>query len=202
MMTEKNTDTATKDEASTESSQAPANAAVEEPGSDLPPYEIVDRAAWEAAKAATAEAAGLRDKILRVQADLDNHRKRVQREKEELAKYANENLLLELLPVIDNFELGLKAADQSHDAKSIALGMQMVKTQLDRFLEGMGVETIDAEGGHFDPDLHDAVGKEITTDADEGAILQQQRKGYKLRGRLLRPASVIVAQAPDKENKD
>ena len=138
----------------------------------------------------------LQDKLLRVQADTDNFRKRLQREKEEHVRFANEGLLQELLPVIDNFELGLQASETATDAKSIALGMQMVKTQLQRFLADCGVQEISALGQTFDPHLHEAISQQESPEHKEGAILSQQRKGYKLRDRLLRPAAVIVAHNP------
>ncbi len=140
--------------------------------------------------------AQLQEKLLRLQADFDNSRKRLQRDKEDAIRFANEGLLEELLPVIDNFELGLQAAGTASDAKSIAQGMQMVKTQLQRFLSDCGVQEINTAGQKFDPHLHEAIGQQETTEHPDGTVLSQQRKGYKLRDRLMRPAAVIVAHAP------
>jgi molecular chaperone GrpE len=140
--------------------------------------------------------AQLQEKLLRLQADFDNYRKRITREKEDSIRFANEGLLEQLLPVIDNFELGLSAAETATDAKSIAQGMQMVKSQLKRFLEDCGVQEINATGSIFDPNLHEAVSQEISHDQPEGTVLTQRRKGYRLRDRLLRPAIVVVAHAP------
>ncbi|MDD5263103.1 MAG: nucleotide exchange factor GrpE [Methylacidiphilales bacterium] len=140
--------------------------------------------------------AQLQEKLLRLQADFDNSRKRLQRDKEDAIRFANESLLEELLPVIDNFELGLQAAANASDAKSIAQGMQMVKTQLQRFLSDCGVQEINTTGQKFDPHLHEAIGQQETTEHPDGTVLSQQRKGYKLRDRLMRPAAVIVAHAP------
>lgn len=142
----------------------------------------------------------LQEKLLRVQADFDNFRKRIAKEKDDSIRYANEGLLMELLPVVDNFELGLSAAETATDAKSIALGMQMVKSQLKRFLEDCGVREVNAVGSKFDPHLHEAVSQEASTEVEEGTILAQRRKGYKLRDRLLRPAIVVVAEAPKAVN--
>jgi molecular chaperone GrpE len=138
--------------------------------------------------------AQLQEKFLRLQADFDNYRKRIAREKEDSIRYANEGLLSELLPVIDNFELGLSATETASDVKSIALGMQMVKSQLKRFLEDCGVQEIDATGAIFDPNLHEAVAQEVSPNHAEGTVIAQRRKGYKLRDRLLRPSIVVVAQ--------
>jgi molecular chaperone GrpE len=138
----------------------------------------------------------LQEKLLRVQADFDNYRKRITKEKEDSIRYSNENLLMELLPVVDNFELGLVAAETATDPKSIAMGMQMVKSQLKRFLEDCGVQEINAIGSMFDPHLHEAVSQEVSSSVPDGSILSQSRKGYKLRDRLLRPAVVVVAHVP------
>jgi molecular chaperone GrpE len=148
-----------------------------------------------------AQIAQLQEKLLRLQADFDNYRKRIAREKEDSIRFANEGLLEQLLPVIDNFDLGLSAAETATDAKSIAQGMQMVKSQLKRFLEDCGVQEINASGSLFDPNLHEAVSQEISHEVPEGTVLTQRRKGYKLRDRLLRPAIVVVAHtpAPDSE---
>lgn len=146
--------------------------------------------------------AELQDKVARMQADFDNFRKRLAREKEDAIRYANEGLLEELLPIVDNFELGLQAADTATDAQTIAVGMKMVKTQLDRFLENSGVKAIDATGQAFDPNLHDAVEQQESTDVPEGHVLFQRRKGYQLADRLIRPATVIVAQAPKTNSEE
>ncbi|MEM6822124.1 MAG: nucleotide exchange factor GrpE [Verrucomicrobiota bacterium] len=161
-----------------------------------PKYELVDGGAWKEAQNALAEIASLKDRIARSQAEFENSRKRLQREKEDAVRYANLSLLETLLPVIDNFELGLQAADTATDSKSIAMGMKMVKTQLDKFLEECGVESIDAMGQSFDPSLHDAVSQKASSEHEEGTVIEQSRKGYKLRDRLIRPASVVVAEAP------
>ena len=140
--------------------------------------------------------AALEEKTIRMQADFDNFRKRLAREKEDSIRFSNQSLLEELLPIVDNFELGLKAAETAADAKSIIMGLQMVKTQLERLLKDSGVTEIDAVGTLFDPHLHDAVSKEESADLPEGTIITLRRKGYRLRDRLLRPASVVVAHHP------
>jgi len=144
----------------------------------------------------TKKIAELQDKLLRTQADFDNYRKRMAREKEEAVKYANADLLETILPVVDNFELGLQAAENAADAKSILLGMQMVKTQLQRFLADCGVTEVESVGKKFDPHLHDALSQQESAEHEDGTIISQQRKGYKLKDRLLRPAAVIVTHKP------
>ncbi|MEO0454151.1 MAG: nucleotide exchange factor GrpE, partial [Verrucomicrobiota bacterium] len=139
------------------------------------------------------EIAQLKEKLLRLQAEFDNSRKRLERDKSEMIRYANESMLEDLLPVIDNFHLGLQAAEQGHDAKAIVMGMNMVQKQLEQFLSEHGVEEVNAEGAEFDHNLHEAVKQEPSDTHQEGQVISQQRKGYKLRDRLLRPALVIVA---------
>ncbi len=143
-----------------------------------------------------AEAAKLKDLALRARADLDNFRKRALREKEEAIRYANNGLLERLLPVIDNFELGLDAAKSAADTASILQGMAMVHKQLQDFLKNNGLEEVQAEGEAFDPNKHDAVSQEFSTDVREGHVVRQVRKGYKIKDRLVRASSVIVSKGP------
>ncbi len=162
-----------------------------------PKYELVDAATWKLASAVLEESKELREKAARQQAEFDNFRKRLERDKSETVKYANITLLEELLPIIDNFELGLMAAETATDAKSIAMGMKMVKTQLDKFIQESGVTAIEAIGQPFDPNLHEAVSQQVTEEHPDGTVIEQSRKGYKMGDRLIRPATVVVAQAPE-----
>jgi molecular chaperone GrpE len=141
-----------------------------------------------------AEAAKLKDLALRARADLDNFRKRSLREKEDAIRYANNSLLEKLLPVIDNFELGLDAARNATDAASVLQGMSMVQRQLQDFIRSQGLEEVPTDGEAFDPNKHDAVSQEFNADVPEGKVIRQVRKGYKLKDRLLRAASVIVSK--------
>lgn len=141
-----------------------------------------------------AEAAKLKDLALRARADLDNFRKRSLREKEEAIRYANNGLLEKLLPVIDNFELGLDAARNATDAASVLQGMSMVHRQLQEFIRANGLEEVPTSGEAFDPNKHDAVSQEFSSEIPEGQVIRQVRKGYKLKDRLIRAASVIVSK--------
>jgi len=143
-----------------------------------------------------AEAAKLKDLALRARADLDNFRKRALREKEEAIRYANNGLLERLLPVIDNFELGIDAAKSAADTASILQGMSMVQKQLQDFLKNNGLEEVQAEGEAFDPNKHDAVAQEFSNDVPEGQVVRQVRKGYKIKDRLIRASSVVVSKGP------
>lgn len=143
---------------------------------------------------ATAQADALRDRLLRTQADWDNYRKRAIREKEEAVKYAAESVMERLLPILDSFEMGMQAAKTASDAAAIAQGMQMIYSQFQNLLKDVGVETIDAVGHPFDPHRHEALGHRESAEHEEGVVVDQMRKGYKLKDRLLRPASVFVAK--------
>ncbi|MGN0864867.1 MAG: nucleotide exchange factor GrpE [Akkermansia sp.] len=150
----------------------------------------------EETSAAVDELARWRDKALRTAAEYDNYRKRCVREREEFNKYANRSLLEELLPVVDNFEMGMQMAGQD-SSSMIYIGMSMVQKQLQDFLAGQGVEPIACEpGAPFDHNLHEAIMSEAS-EQPEGTILRIIRKGYTLRGRLLRPVNVVTAAAPE-----
>jgi len=141
-----------------------------------------------------AELSKYKDAALRATADLDNYRKRVSRERDESIKYANTAFLERLIPILDNFELGLQAARTAPEAAPIVDGLSMVYKQLQDFLTNSGVETIDATGQTFDPNLHEALAQEENHEVPEGKVIRQVRKGYRLRDRLLRPANVIVSK--------
>lgn len=145
---------------------------------------------------ALAEAAQWKDAALRAAAELDNYRKRTAREVAETVKYANANLLESLLPVLDNFDYGMAAAKAESEGSNLYVGLSMVLRQVQDFLKDNGVEEISAVGATFDPNTHEAVSLQPSDAAAEGIVLSQTRKGYKLRDRLLRPASVIVSSGP------
>jgi molecular chaperone GrpE len=162
-----------------------------------PAYLVVSSELFQAAVAQAAQAAELKDRLLRAQAEWDNSRKRILREKEEAVRYAGEAILERLLPVLDNFEMGMEAAKTATDPKAIAQGLEMVLAQFRQVLRDAGVETIDAVGKPFDPHRHEALGHHESHEHPEGHVLTQVRKGYKLKDRLLRAASVFVAKPPE-----
>jgi molecular chaperone GrpE len=135
-----------------------------------------------------------RDLALRSQADFENFRKRAAREKEDAVKYANASFLDRLIPILDSFELGLSAARTGAENSPILAGMDMVSKQLQDFLTASGAEPVNAEGQPFDPNFHEAVAQEESATVPEGTVIRQLRKGYKLRDRLLRPATVVVSK--------
>lgn len=134
-----------------------------------------------------------RDLALRSQADFENYKKRAAREKEDAIKYANNALLERLLPVVDNFELGLEAARGDGGNSAVFSGMSMVLKQVMDFLIEHGVQPIETAGKPFDPNLHEAIAHEPSAQVPENVIIRQTRRGYRMKDRLLRPSSVVVS---------
>lgn len=151
----------------------------------------------EQAEALTSKAAKADeywDRYVRSVAELDNYRKRAARERTEAVQYANEGLIRKLLPVLDNFEAALATAGPDAPFETFKTGVAMIHSQLRQVLAEAGVEEITAAGRAFDPNLHEAVAQLESAEVPEGHVVQQVRKGYRLHGRLLRPASVVVAR--------
>ena len=138
------------------------------------------------------------DRLLRTTADFENFKKRAARERIETAQSAAAALVQKLLPVLDHFEMAQAAAQNAGDDKQASLqaGVAMIQQQLKSVLTETGLEEIDATGKPFDPTLHEAVSQRETSEVPEGHVVEQLRKGYKLRERLLRPATVVVAKKP------
>ena len=132
------------------------------------------------------------DSYLRLAADFDNYRKRVAREHSELTARANERLVNELLPVLDDLERALEAAAEHEEAK-LEEGVQLGHRSLAALLERHGLKEIETEGA-FDPHVHEALLAQPAEDAEEGSVLQVLQKGYRLGDKVLRPARVIVAE--------
>jgi len=145
--------------------------------------------------AAQAQALENRDHYLRARADLDNFRKRTQREKEDLLKFSNEAILRELLPVIDNLERALQHAATDGET-GLLQGVELTLGQFGKVLEKFHVVAIEAVGELFDPALHEAMGQIESLDQPENTVVQLLQKGYLLNDRLLRPAMVLISKAP------
>jgi molecular chaperone GrpE len=141
------------------------------------------------------------DRLLRTAADLENFKKRAARERHEVAQSSTAALIQKLLPVLDHFEMAQAAAVQTAEVPqggitSLQDGIVMIQQQLKNILTEAGLEEVNANGQPFDPSVHEAVMQMETPDAPEGQVVQQIRKGYKLRNLLLRPAAVVVAKKP------
>src|SRR5881409_3108272 len=137
-----------------------------------------------------------RDLAARSQADFENYKKRSAREKEDAIKYANKSLLERLVGIIDNFELGLAAAKEQGANSPIYSGMVLVQKQLNDLLTENGLQSIEAEGKPFDPNLHEAIAHEPSDQVPEETVLRQVSRGYRIKDRLLRPATVVVSSGP------
>jgi molecular chaperone GrpE len=157
---------------------------------------VEDPASLDPMTALAQEAERWKDMAYRSQAELDNFRKRSAREAQETRAYANADLLRSLFPILDNFDMGLEAARAESEKSMIFMGMSMVSRQLQDFLRESGVQEIEAQGKPFDPNLHEAVAQEASPSVPEGTIIRVTRRGYKLKDRLLRAASVIVSSGP------
>lgn len=141
-----------------------------------------------------------KDKAIRATADLENFRKRMARDKADAIRFGNQSLLSALLPVIDNFNMGMMAAEQD-SGSMIFMGMQMVQKQLIDFLGEQGVTELTInKGDSFDPNLHEAISQEENEEVADGGVIRVMRKGYMIGDRLLRPANVIVSgKEPEEE---
>lgn len=169
---------------------------IDEPAEEQP----VDEPAAE--KEADAALQDLKEKYMnlnnhymRLHADFDNYKKRVNRDKEELVKYGNESLLHELLPAIDNLELALKHADQEQNS-GLVTGVEMTFKELHRILEKFGLTRIPAEGLPFDPAVHHAMMQVERGDMEEKMVAEELRTGYRYRDKVLRPSLVSVSVKP------
>ncbi|EFW29430.1 nucleotide exchange factor GrpE [Selenomonas artemidis] len=168
----------------TEADEAAEAAEPEVQAEDIPPEEV-------SADALEAQLKEKNDRILRLQADFENFRRRTAKEKEELAAVITQNMLGDLLPLLDNFERAM-AVEQT-DGEAFRKGVEMIFTQLKEVLDKNGLEHIEAEGQPFDPNVHQAVMRVENPDVSDGTVTQVLQKGYRAKGRVIRPAMVQVA---------
>lgn len=141
------------------------------------------------------------DRLVRVTADFENFRKRTQKEKGELIRYGNENLLREILPVLDNFERAVEHAEKSSDVESIRTGVELILSQLKTVLERFGLTTQPSVGEPFDPLIHEAVNHVPSPDHPSNTVIEEHQKAYFFERRLLRPALVTVSKASEPEGE-
>ena len=151
----------------------------------------------ECCEAASREAAANYDKYLRAVADLDNYRKRAEKEKADAIAFANEKLIEEILPVIDNFERALAHANGEENLESLRQGIGLISGQMAALIKKFGIEEIKAAGEKFDPAMHHAISEEENPEAEPGTVVREFQKGSLLKGRLLKPAMVAVARKPE-----
>lgn len=174
------------------------------PESDDPPAEAEgdsDRLAALQAQidALTQERSMLLDQRLRTQAEFENYRRRVDRERAETYARSRAEVVLELLPVIDNFERALASLEHSgNDAKSLHEGIELIHRQLNDALAKFGLQPVESVGQAFDPNVHEAVSAEPSEEHEENTVIAEFQRGYRLGEKLLRPAKVKVASTPEK----
>lgn len=162
------------------------------PGHAHPAAETTPPTESEPVDLLTAELDNVRQQLLRAHADFDNFRRRTRQEKEDLQKFATKRLMLDLLPVVDNFQRALTAATAIEGQGELLNGVEMVQRQLLGVLEQHGVRPMAVEGQPFDPSVHEAVLQEPAGDAEVGVITAELQTGYWLADKVLRPAMVKV----------
>lgn len=146
------------------------------------------------------ELSELKDRYLRLYAEFENYKKRVQREKEDLIKYGNEALLYEILPVIDNLEMALKHST-NNISEGLVRGVEITLREFQRVTEKFGLTSISAMGKPFDPSVHHAMSQVERADVDDKTVVEEFRKGYKLGDKVLRPSLVAVSKRPSAETE-
>lgn len=178
-----------------EEKAAPENAAASPETKEAPPASASAPAA-PAPDAAQAEIAALKDRLLRLQADFDNFRKRTLREREDVGRRAVEGLVREWLSVLDHFEMGLETADKIGLDPAVRAGFQLVYDQMRGLCMRVGLEPVDALGKPFDHNLHESVALAPSDEHARDVVVHVVRKGYRLGGQLLRPAQVVISSGP------
>jgi molecular chaperone GrpE len=144
----------------------------------------------------TQKNAELQDRLLRLQAEFDNFRKRTERERMEFAEYAGEQAIRALLPILDDFERALKVAVPGNGADEFLRGIELIHNRLSETLRKLGLEPIATTGARFDPHQHEAIGRLESEEHEDNTVVQEFQRGYNFKGRLLRPAMVQVAVKP------
>ena len=156
---------------------------------------------WEALKEKAEKAESYLDQLLRLQAEFENIRKRLQKEKEEHTKYANAEIVRGLLPIYDHFVLALLSMNGSSDSDLILKGVTLIKNEMWDFLTSHGLSKIETVGCPFNPEQHEAVGVAEDDSKQENTVVEEVRPGYLLNGKLLRPASVKVSRRKRSEKE-
>ena len=141
-----------------------------------------------------AQIAELQERVLRVQAELENFRKRSRREYDDAQRYREIDVLRDLLPVLDNVLRAIEAAEKSADIETLRSGFRMTAQQIEKLLGNHGCQTIETDGSAFDPAIHDAILQQEVAGVAAGTIVGTASRGYKLHDRVVRPAQVIVAK--------
>jgi len=171
-------------------------AAAPGPAEPTPAPQVATAPAAPETPPAGDEIAALKDRLLRLQADFDNFRKRTQRDRAETIQRANEDLLNALLPVVDHYEMGLNTARKEGASPGMLDGLKLVYDQFLGVLARFGVTPVDAVGQPFDHNLHEAVSHAPSSEYPADTVMAQTRRGYRMGDRLLRAAQVVVSSGP------
>ncbi|MFE0560289.1 nucleotide exchange factor GrpE [Paenibacillus sp. NPDC058910] len=163
------------------------------PEQEIPVTDSADDAGSAELEKLQAEVLEHQQRTLRVQADFDNFRRRTQKEKEDLGKYASSKLITELLPVIDNFERALQASEENPEFESFSKGVNMIFRQLESVLATEGLTAMKSVGEPFNPEYHQAIMQVESDEYEEGIVVEEVQKGYMLKDKVLRPAMVKVS---------
>ena len=139
------------------------------------------------------------DRLLRALAEADNVRRRAQRDREESMRYAGEALVRDVIPVLDNLDRALDAARATGEAPGVVDGVELIRREFLKVLERHGVTRYSALGQRFDPNHHEAIARVVSVDNEPDTVVGETAAGYSLRGRVIRPAQVAVAAAPDED---
>ncbi|MBW1660225.1 MAG: nucleotide exchange factor GrpE [Deltaproteobacteria bacterium] len=139
----------------------------------------------------------LYDKYVRLHAEFENFKRRITKDKQEAIRYANQELIRQILPFVDNLERSLQHADESKNIDALKEGIEMTIKDFLKTLEKLGLETIQSEGEPFDPNVHEAIMQEERDDMEPNTVVQELQRGYKLHGRVIRPATVTVSKKKD-----
>jgi molecular chaperone GrpE len=173
----------------------------EKSGAEAGPGDTIEELEQKLA-AAESEAKESYDRFLRASAELENFKKRKEKEMADFRKFANESLLKELLSVADNLERAIEMPQSKGDETQIVAGVDLTLKELMKVLQKFGVQPIEALGEAFDPAFHQAMMQQEVTDQPDNIVIQEMQKGYVIQDRLLRPAMVVVSKTDNNEGAD
>src|SRR3989338_5084919 len=154
----------------------------------------ISKQEYEALKAKHDERDAFYDKYVRAHAEFENAKKRLEKDKIDYARFANESFVIDFLPIIDSLEMSEKHIKEAKDFKAVQEGVEMIHLQIQKFLKDIGVEKVRTDGEKFNPHLHEAIETVEANDKEESLIVEELKPGYMFNGRLLRPASVKIVK--------
>ena len=159
----------------------------------------ISRKRWQAVKEKAKLADERYERLLRLQAEFENYRKRANKERAEFLQYATEDLICDLLPVMDNFDRAIEAARSSHDSKALLQGIEMVQKQMKEVLGRKGLDRIDSMGKEFNPKEHEAMEHVESDEHPDNTVLEELQPGYRLKEKIIRPATVKVSKKKEED---